>query len=134
MASEALNLRNWTEADVLAFLPSVEASPFGPLEGVSDVLDGSALFEFNQEQRKALAAVRPVQLQYGKRLDVVGLVSLGDRLHRADLLAVDDAAAMLACDMATICTRHPHLTKALEKAGWQITGFVMAKRYQRVQQ
>jgi len=107
--------------------PSVEASPWG-LGGVYDVLGGSHLYELQQAGRHALVAVRPVSLEHGQRLDVVGLVSLGDRLASGPVLeGLDTLAHLYQADALAMCTRHPHLVRACSRGGWALTGTVMNK-------
>lgn len=131
----SLTARNWSPDDVTAFTPSVEASPFGPLEGVADVLTGCALHEFNQEQRRALIATRYEQLQYGRRLLVAGLVSTGDRLRAGEVLpALDDLAAVLEADQLVMTTQRAHLVKAATRHGWHVSGLVLTKGFHRVKQ
>lgn len=116
-------------------LPSIEVSPWGPLEGPHDVLLGSMLYEITQGNGRALVAVRPVQLEAGRRLDVVGLVSTGDRLSAATVAnALDDMAANHEADQLAMCTQRGHLVKGASRHGWNITGLVLTKGFHRVKQ
>lgn len=135
MAAATLTTRIWTEADILAFTPSVEASPFGPLEGLADVLEGCGLYEFEADTRRALIATRYEQLQLGRRLTVAGLVSTGDRLRAAEVLPeLDNLAAVLGADQIAMATRRAHLVKAATRFGWVVSGVVLTKGYHRVKQ
>lgn len=114
-------------------VPSVQASPW-PLDGIADALGGAMLYEFSSGKAHALMAVRPVRLEGGTRLDVVGLVSDGDRLNAAE---IDGAAVSIArhygAQALAMCTMRGHVARACERNGWQITGVVMAKRFGNVQ-
>lgn len=125
--------RSWAPEHVEALLPSVAASPW-PMEGPGDVLTGAMLYEFTHGASHALLAVRPVALAGGRRLDVVGLVSDGDRLNGA---AIDGAAVAIAreldCQALAMCTQRAHVVRTCTRMGWQITGMVMAKGINGVQ-
>lgn len=118
----------WTADHVAALLPSVDASPWGPLESAGDVLGGSYLFDFTQAGAHALLAVRPVRLALGTRLDVVGLVSLGDRMQSGALdAALCDIAGRLGAAQVAMCTKHQHVAQQCARHGWMQTGVVMTK-------
>lgn len=118
----------WTAEHVRALQPSVDASPWGPLESPGDVLGGAYLFEFEQGGAHALLAVRPVPLALGLRLDVVGLVSLGDRLRSADFdAALCGIASRLGAAQVALCTKHEHVARQCARHGWSQTGVVMTK-------
>lgn len=123
----------WDAERIAAMLPSVHASPW-PLDGPKDALSGALLFDFTHGGAHALLAVRPVRLTHGTRLDVVGLVSDGDRLSAA---AIDAAAVRIAREYGAqalaMCTVRGHLVKACARNGWNITGMVMAKELNNVQ-
>lgn len=125
----------WDESSVLSLMPSVHASPWGPLEGPFDVLGNACLYELTEGRGRALVAVRPVDLQHGRRLDVVGLVSTGDRLSAATVArALDDMAAMHHADQLAMCTQRAHIVKGASLHGWGISGLVMTKGFHRVKQ
>lgn len=117
----------WSAAHVAALAPAVAASPW-PMDGPRDVLDGALLYEFTHGGSHALMAVRPVVLAGGRRLDVVGLVSDGERMQGA---AIDGAAVRIAreleCQALAMCTQRAHVIKTCARNGWEITGMVMAK-------
>lgn len=118
----------WTAAHVHALQPSVDASPWGPLESAGDVLGGSYLFEFEQGGSRGLLAVRPVSLALGLRLDVVGLVSQGDRVRSGDLdAALCSIAGRLGAAQVAMCTKHEHVARQCARHGWVQTGVVMTK-------
>lgn len=130
-----IHSRPWGEDDVLAFGPSVAASPFGPLEGMADVLLGSSLHEFRAETRRALIATRMEALEHGNRLTVTGMVSTGDRLRAGELLPqLDNLAAVLGADQLAMATKRAHLVKAATRYGWQVSGLVLTKGFHRVKQ
>jgi len=123
----------WTRAMVDALAPSVAASPW-PLEGPADVLVGSKLFELTHAGSHLLMAVRPVTLAGGLRLDVVGLVSDGDRMQSAAIdAAVEYVAREFGCSALAMCTISQHLEKTCARNGWKKTGVVMAKGVGNVQ-
>ncbi len=106
----------------------MDASPWGPLESPGDVLGGSYLFDFRQDGAHALLAVRPVRLALGTRLDVVGLVSLGDRMRSGALdAALCDVAARLGAAQVAMCTKQEHVAQQCARHGWIKTGVVMTK-------
>lgn len=117
----------WSAAHVAALAPAAAASPW-PMDGVGDVLGGALLYEFTHGRAHALLAVRPVALAGGRRLDVVGLVSDGERMQGA---AIDGAAVSIAreldCRALAMCTKRAHVVKTCARQGWEITGMVMAK-------
>lgn len=126
-AAKVTPRKDWTPADVQAFRPSVDASPWG-LEGLRDVLQGAYLFEFEQGGSRALLALSPVMREHGLRLDVVGLVSTGDRMRSGELdAAVCDVARQWGARMVAMCTPHEHVAKQCERHGWKKTGVVMTK-------
>ncbi|GKT19558.1 hypothetical protein AVHY2522_22920 [Acidovorax sp. SUPP2522] len=134
MAADAQVIRRaWDASHVEALMPSVLASPW-PLEGARDVLQGALLYEFSQGRSHALLAVRPVPLAGGLRLDVVGLVSDGERLQGA---AIDAAAVQVArslgCQALAMCTVSAHVEKVCARTGWERAGVVMQKRVGHVQ-
>ncbi|CAN7409404.1 hypothetical protein [Acidovorax sp. LjRoot194] len=106
----------------------MDASPWGPLEGPGDVLGGALLYELREGGAHALMAVRPVPLALGLRLDVVGLVSLGDRMRSG---AIDQAAcgiaAQLGAGQVAMCTKQEHVARQCARHGWIQTGVVMTK-------
>lgn len=121
-------VRDWTADHVAALMPSVQASPWGPLEGPADVLGGAFLFEFEQGGAHALLAVRPVRLQLGVRLDVVGLVSTGDRMQSGAMdAAACDIARQLGAQQLAMCTQRNHVAQQSARHGWVETGVVMTK-------
>ena len=117
---------DWSPALVEAFRPAVDVSPWGPLAGPMNVLPGSHLFEYRHGAQHALIAAKPLALDNGQRVDVVGVVSLGDRMHCARLIDEFRAVARDAgADLVTMATRHEHLQRAADRAGWTRGGVVM---------
>lgn len=118
----------WTPDYVQAFAASVSASPFG-MAGPIDVLAGSFLYEFEDGPRRAFIAARPVKFDAGKRLDIVGMVSMAERLtpgafgpELMEIAKAHDAQAL------TMCTKWPHIVRACARMGWQKTGVIMTKK------
>lgn len=130
-----INPLAWQESHIEALQPSVDASPWGPLEGPLDVLGNSFLYEVQQGRARALVAVRPVDLAMGRRLDVVGLVSTGDRMSAATVAgALDDMAAMHQATQLAMCTQRAHIIKGASRNGWSISGLVLLKGFHCVKQ
>lgn len=118
----------WTPDHVQAFAASVHASPFG-MAGPVDILAGSFLYAFEDGPRRALIAARPVHFALGNRLDLVGMVSTGERLQPSAMdLEFMDIARAHGAQAVTMCTRWPHIVRACARAGWASTGTVMQKR------
>ena len=85
-------------------------------------------FEVTQDASRALVAVRPVQSSAGKRLDVMALVSTGDRLDALDFdAAVTSIARQIGAGQLAMATIHPHIARACQRAGWTPTGQLMVK-------
>ncbi|MES2482971.1 MAG: hypothetical protein V4609_13310 [Pseudomonadota bacterium] len=128
VAHQALIPRDWNDEAMAAMLPSLAASPWGPLSSPRDAFGNAHLYEFTHGRSHALMAVRPVDLARGRRLDVVGLVSDGDRLPAAvlDFELVRLARGYQACLLAQT-TQRPHLVKQCLRTGWLTTGAVMLK-------
>lgn len=119
---------DWTVDHVAALQPSVAASPWGPLASAGDVLGGAFLFEFEQGGAHALVALRPNNFAHGMRLDVVGLVSTGDRLPVGALdVALLGVARQFGADQLAMCTMRPHVERQALRSGWKKTGTVMVK-------
>lgn len=119
----------WTLEHVQALQPSVDANPWGPLASAGDVLGGSFLFEIEQGGAHALMALRPNAFAHGVRLDVVGLVSTGDRLQAAPLdAALLGLARQFGAQQLAMCTMRAHVERQCLRSGWQKTGVVMTKK------
>lgn len=117
---------NWTPEHVAAFAPSIEAAPNGPLTTAARVLHDAHLLEYCNGDQHALLAVKGVALPLGNRLDVVGLVSDGARIHAAPAIEELRRFALLhGINYMTMQTRRPHVARACQRAGWQQTGVVM---------
>lgn len=119
----------WDLERINALQPSVDANPWGPLEDARDVFYGASLYEFaSKPGESALVAVRPVSLAHGRRLDVVGLVSLADRLNMAALVAsLEHLAHQHDAQQLAMCTKRAHLVRRALSLGWELTGQVMTK-------
>lgn len=114
---------------VNALQPSVDANPWGPLASAGDVLGGAYLFEIEHDGSDALIALRPNAFAHGLRLDVVGLVSTGNRLQAAPLdAALLGIARQFGAHQLAMCTMRPHVERQCLRAGWKKTGVVMTKK------
>ena len=124
---------NWTADHVAAFAPSVAASPIGPISTPERVLDGATLLEYRHGPQHALLAVKGVALPLGNRLDVVGLVSDGERIASAPALeALRRFALLHQINYMTMQTRREHVARACQRAGWERTGVVMVGKVNHV--
>lgn len=118
----------WTPEMVEAMRPSVEASPWGGLAVPHEALHGSHLFTFTDGGQRALVALRPVVFGRGTRLDVVGLVSQGDRLHGAQFdEALLGTARCFGASVLAMTTAREHIERQCLRQGWERTGSVMTK-------
>ena len=126
---------NWTADLVAAFEPSAAANPFGPLSSPTDVLTGSFLYQVESGDSCGLLAVRPLQLEHGNRLDVVGAVALRGR-NRAAVVgqALDALALQFEADVIAFATQRPHLVRQAARLGFEVSGVVLTKRLHRVRQ
>lgn len=120
--------RPWDAAALDALAPSAAVSPFGPLATPAEMFQGAQLWEYSNGKQHALVAVRLVTFAAGRRLDVVGLRSDGDRL---DVGAFDAAVVRLAHDQGAriiaMCTQLPHVARSCLRHGWGTTGAVLLK-------
>jgi hypothetical protein len=109
--------------------PSAEASPWSLVEGFADCLRGAHLFQIEAAGVRALIAVRGVQMEAGRLLDVVGMRSLGDRAPAPLVLPVIEhlARETYQADLLSMCTRHPHLVRACERQGWSNVAAIVNK-------
>lgn len=118
----------WDAERIAALQPSVDAGPWGPFEDARDQFYGASLYEYVRGRELALLAVRPERLAHGTRLDVVGLVSLADRLNSAAVVAsLEGLAAEHGAQQLAMCTRRAHLVKSCTRLGWNVTGQVLTK-------
>jgi hypothetical protein len=118
---------NWSPDLVDAFQPSIDANPWGYGTAL-EVLNGCHAFEYGKASQHALIAVRPVQRQAGTRLDVIALVSTGDRLEAN---AFDDRmltiASLFGANQLAMSTLRPHVAAVAKRSGWINTGVLMIK-------
>lgn len=132
MAADAkVTPRRW-DADVLNALRAlVPVSSYGGIANVAEMMQGAHLYDFTHGNCHALLAVRPVRFAGGSRLDVVGLLSDGDRLQAAQL---DGALRSIALELDTsllvMTTQIPHVAKQCQRMGWTITGAVLTSPVQ----
>lgn len=128
-AAASLIAREW-DAEALQLLqPSVDATPWGPLDDAADMFRGAYLFEHRHQAERVLVAVAPVPCAHGVRLIVSGLRSLGDRFTAAPLCASLDRLGreVFHAQVLAMCTRHPHVMAAVQRNGWTRTGGVAVK-------
>lgn len=116
----------WTPEHVAAFQPAVEASPWGPLSTLQSVLHGAHLLEWRQGAQHALIAAKPFASELGSRLEVVAMVSDGDRITSAPFSdALIGFARSHGFNMLAMSTRREHIARGCERAGWVRGGTVM---------
>lgn len=128
MAAEKITAIDWTADRLHTLQPVIEANPYGPLATAHDVFFGAHLFEFEHGRQHALIAVRPVDYSQGRRLDIVGLRSDGERLDAAALnRAVMGVAMQFGADLMAMSTQLPHVVRSCARHGWMTTGAVMLK-------
>ncbi|HNI84330.1 MAG TPA: hypothetical protein PLM38_03090 [Ottowia sp.] len=117
---------DWTAGHVDAFAPSVQASPMRPLVTAERVLTDATLLEYRHGAQRALLAVKGVGLPLGNRLDVVALVSDGERIESGQAIeSLRRWAFEHHIDYITMMTARPHIARACARAGWKQTGVVM---------
>jgi hypothetical protein len=119
----------WTPELITEFQPSIEVNPWG-FGLAHEVLNGSEAWTFTAEKQRAIIAVKPVRRMQGARLDVVALVSTGDRLQ-ADLFgqAIDQLAANYNAAAIAMTTQIHHVRHVAQRTGWVDAGFLMRKDY-----
>lgn len=108
---------------------SAGRSPFGDLASIEEMMHGAEIYDYGHGSARAFVALRRLDFQAGRRLDVVGLRSLAGRLDALHLhaqieaLARQQGASLLAC-----CTVIPHIAKQCIRAGYRVTGAVLTKQ------
>lgn len=109
---------------------SAAASPWAPVVGADDSTANATAWLAEVEGRRALLATRGVQMEHGRLLEVVSCRSLGERIRPQDVATVvgrisrefyDDV------DLVAMCTRHAHLARCFERAGWKRSGFILTQ-------
>jgi hypothetical protein len=124
---ETVKRRLWDLDLVAEFAPSVAANPWG-FGRAEEVLNGAQAFEYKNAGQRALIAVRPVHRMDGTRLDVVGLVSTGDRLQAfAFDAAMHQIASECQAQALAMTTQRAHIASVARRTGWQQTGVLMIK-------
>lgn len=113
--------------------PSVAASPWGGLASPLEALRGSFVFAYEDGGQRAFFAVRPIDFAAGQRLDVVGLVSTGDRLQGAAFdAALIATARCFGAKVLAMTTARPHIERQCMRNGWTRSGVVMTKELEHV--
>jgi hypothetical protein len=120
----------WDPDAVEALRPALERSATAGLSGPIDELRNAHLWEYREDGAVVLLAVRGVQLQYGRWLDVIAGHSSGERVSSARFCEALDHLGrnFYAADVLTTCTGHAHLQRGYLRNGWQNSGAVMKKR------
>lgn len=132
-SSKTVNRILWTPELVSEFAPSVNANPWG-FGRAEEVLHGAEAFEYALQNQRALIAVRPVRRIDGTRLDVVGLVSTGDRLHAFEFdAAMNQIAKEFEAKIMAMTTKRLHVANVASRTGWQQTGVLMIKNMEKMQ-
>ena len=127
MVPQKVTHLNWCQALVDGFQPSIDANPWG-FGTALEVLNGCHAFEYEHYGQRAIVAVKPVARQDGTRLDIVGLVSTGDRLDaRTFNEGLLDIAARFDATQFAMTTLRPHLAKQCARTGWIQSGVLMIK-------
>lgn len=128
-----MQILDWTREHIEAFAPSVDASPFAPVTDLASALDGSNLLEWRQDGERALIAVKRTAWPLGNRLDVVGLVSDGERIQSGRAIeALRQFAHAHQVNYITMMTRRDHVARACARAGWIESGVAMVQRVNHV--
>jgi len=119
---------NWGPELVDELQPSISMNPWRYGTAL-EVLNGCHAFELENGSQRVLVAVRPVQRQGGVRLDVVGLVSTGDRFESAKVFdGLDHIANLFSADQIAMATAVPHIARQCQRAGWLDAGVLMTKQ------
>lgn len=118
-AGAQVNQVPWDEEALQLMQASAEASPWALVESVTDCLGRSHLLEISRDSMRALVAVRGLQLAHGRVLEISGLRSLGRRIEPADVAILEDVARnTYGAQLVSMLTRHEHLARTCERAGW----------------
>lgn len=118
----------WTLDLIHDFAPSVAANPWG-FGTELEVLKGCEAWAYAQDGQRALIAVRPVTRSAGTRLDVIALVSTGDRLDGATFdAAVNQLGHHYQARQLAMSTLRPHVAAVCRRTGWEETGILMIKK------
>lgn len=110
---------------------SAAASPWAPVIGVGDNLAGATVWLAEVGPRAALIATRGAVRQHGRLLEVVAMRSLGERVHAQDVAAVVGQIGREFydnVDLVAMCTRHEHLARCIQRAGWARSGYVLTQQ------
>jgi hypothetical protein len=120
--------RQWDDETRELLQPCVALSPWSLVEPAESVFAGSAVWELATESARAVVAVRATAWQGGGRLlEVVGARSLGDRFRAEQLQVIEQLAKVYDVDLLSMTTRHPHLVRGCERAGWTSVASVVVK-------
>ena len=111
--------RQWDEEACALMQASADASPWALVEGFTDCLGRAHLLEIRHDGVHALVAVRGLQLEGGRVLEVAGLRSLGVRITPQAVGALENIAReVYGADLISMITRHEHLARTCQRAGW----------------
>lgn len=118
-AAAKVTPRPWDDQALQLLAPSLDGSQFSLVSTIEEQLHGSQLWEFDFGNALALVALTPVQFARGRTVEVAGLRSLGERLQPHQVRALDAVARdAYGADLLSMATRHPHLARTCERAGW----------------
>jgi hypothetical protein len=108
---------------------SADASPWALVESFADNLGRAHLWQIDAGAQRALVALRGLDLAGGRLLEVAGLRSIGAaRITPAIATVIEDLARdVYGADLLTMCTRHPHLVRGCERAGWTNVAAIVNK-------
>lgn len=121
----------WDAENTDAMSAVVDASPWAGVAGLRDTLGQAHLWELTRDNTRVLLAVRGVQCENGRVLDVVGMRSLGDRCRAGDLGPAFEQLARECypnVDLLSMQTRRPHLVRACERQGWTMAATTVTKK------
>lgn len=127
---EKVTQTQWDADAIDAMAPVVAASPWAGIDGIRDTLGNAHLWRLESGRVHLLIALRGVQCEHGRALDVVGLRSLGERMSAAETTAAIERIARTnypAIDLLSLATRHRHLVRGAERTGWTASGTIMTK-------
>lgn len=119
---------DWT-ADILAKLYDPSLSPFGALASAHEIFGGCHLYVYEDGEQRAYVAARPVKLQGGIRLDLIGVKSTGSKMCGAGFeAAVAEIAALHNAQWIALMTKIPKIAEKCIANGYTITGAVLTKK------
>lgn len=128
MAAHAPKVKRlaWDDQALQLLAPAIEGSPFSLLSTPEEQLHGSDLWEIDYGSVSAVVALRGVQLARGRLVELTGIRSLGERIQPRHLSALHAIARdAYGADLLSMNTRHAHLARTCERAGWCEVGRIV---------